>query len=97
MDFSRSVLLSCTYSIYPHSSSIERIQALALFSIYQWVSFNALREYQLLGPIFREERSEFMRKLVYHYPRNSDGANAYGTLASSGQALHAQNSPHQFP
>jgi hypothetical protein len=95
VDFSRSVLLSFTYSI-PHSS-IERIQALALFSLYQWVSFNALREYQLSGLIFREERSEFRRKLVYHHPRNSDGTNAYGTLASSGQALHAQNPPHQFP
>jgi len=36
------------------------------------------------------ERSEFGRKLVYHYPRNSNGANTYGTLTSSGQAFHAQ-------
>lgn len=35
VEFSRSVLLSCTESIYPHSS-LERIQALTLFSIYQW-------------------------------------------------------------
>jgi len=91
VDFSRSVLLSCTDSIYPHSS-LERIQALTLFSIYQWVSLIlALRELQLLMLIPREERSEFGRKLVYHDPRNSDGTNTYSTLTSSCQALHAES------
>jgi hypothetical protein len=51
--------------------------------------FNALRELQLLRLISREERSEFRRKLVYHDPCNSDGANTYSILTSSGQALHA--------
>ncbi|KAF8506033.1 fungal-specific transcription factor domain-containing protein, partial [Russula emetica] len=40
VDFSRSVLLSCTDSIYPHSSLL-RIQALTLFSIYQWNEANS--------------------------------------------------------
>ncbi len=51
--------------------------------------FNASRE-QLSGLIPREERSELGRKLVYHDPRNSDGANTYSTLTNSGQAVHAQ-------
>jgi hypothetical protein len=52
--------------------------------------FDILREPQFPGLMYHEERSEFGRKLVYHYPRNSNGANTYGTLTSSGQAFHAQ-------
>jgi hypothetical protein len=54
---------------------------------------DALHELQLPGLISCEERSEFGRKLVYHYPRNSDGTNTYGTLTGSGQAFHAQTLP----
>ena len=52
--------------------------------------FDTLCEPLLPRLISHEERSEFGRKLVHHYPCNSDGANTYGTLTNSGQDFHAQ-------
>ena len=52
--------------------------------------FDALRKLWLAGLISHEERSEIKRKLVSNYPSNSDGANTYGALTSSGQTFHAQ-------